>query len=461
MANALFSEGDYNKIAYFDLYFRSIPENGGFAITAGLAQVIERLETFQFSTEDIEFLRSKEMFTDSFLAYLAEFKLECDIWAISEGTPVFPNEPLIIVRGPMIQAQILETILLLHVNHQSLIATKANKMVRAAEGRTVFEFGARRAHGESSALYGARAAFIGGCSGTSCVEAEKAFGIPSFGTMAHSWVQFFDDEYLAFSKYADKYPDSCSLLLDTYNVLESGIYNAIKIHKDILVPRGHRLKSVRIDSGDITYLSKKIRVLLDNNELNDCKIIASNALDEGIIKECVSDGAKIDIFGVGERLITAYPQPVFGCVYKLVAVENDGRIIPKMKISENIGKITTPGFKNVFRLFSNDDGMAVADIVTLHDEKIACPYKIFNPNYTWKKKIMSNFTAEQLLIKIFSKGKRVYDSPSVEEIQKSCTAQVAHLWDEIQRFNNPHEYYVDLSENLWELRRSMLRQERE
>jgi len=459
MANGYFEHGLTEKIGYFDMYFRKVPDDGGFAIMAGVQQLIEYLENLHFTKDDIDFLRSKNMFSEAFLEYLANFEFKCDVWAIEEGTPIFPSEPLVVVRGPIIQAQLIETMILLTINHQSLIATKANRIVRAAEGRAIMEFGSRRAQGYDGAVYGARAAYIGGCSGTACTICEKDFGIPALGTMAHSWVQLFPDEYSAFCAYASIYPDNCTLLIDTYNVLKSGLPNAIKVHNDVLVPSGHRLKGVRIDSGDITYLSKKIRAVLDENGLEDCKIIASNSLDEYIIRGTLLQGAKIDSFGVGERLITSRSEPVFGGVYKMTAVESGNKIIPRIKLSENVSKITNPGFKNLYRLFTKE-GNAIADVITLRDEVIdtSKPYTIFDPEHTWKKKVLTDFVAKPLLKQIFDKGKCVYQSPTLHEIREYCKEQIDTLWDEVKRFENPHQYYVDLSKPLWDLKQELLSQ---
>ena len=349
MANGYFKNGTGEKVCYFDLYFRSVPDDGGFAIMAGTEQVVEYLSNLKFDEGDIEYLRSRNLFDEQFLRYLANFKFSCDVWAMPEGTPVFPNEPLVIVKGPAIQAQLVETMLLLLVNHQTLIATKTNRIVRAAEGRAVMEFGSRRAHGASSAILGARAAYIAGCIGTANTLSDELYGIPAIGTMAHSWVQMFPTEYDAFKAYAEVYPDSCTLLIDTYNVLKSGLPNAIKVFKEVILPTGHRPKGVRIDSGDITYLTKKIRKELDKEGFEDCGIVVSNSLDEYIIRDTLSHGAQINSFGVGERLITARSWPVFGGVYKLVGVEENGEVVPKIKISENPAKITTPDFKQVYR----------------------------------------------------------------------------------------------------------------
>lgn len=457
MANGYFEHGIGEKTAYFDMFFRRVPDGGGFAIAAGLEQLIEYLDNLNFDDEDIEFLRSKNMFSEEFLEYLKNFEFKCDVWAIPEGTPVFPGEPLVIVKGPVIQAQFIETMILLSINHQSLIATKAQRIVRAADGKAVMEFGSRRAQGYDGAIYGARAAYIGGCIGTACTICEEDFGIPALGTMAHSWVQLFPDEYSAFCAYASVYPQDCTLLIDTYNVMKSGIPNAIKVHNDVLVPMGHRLKAVRLDSGDIAYLTKKIRKALDDAGLTDCKIIVSNSLDEYIIRDTLLQGACIDSFGVGERLITSSSEPVFGGVYKLVAIESGGEIIPRIKLSENVAKITTPGFKNLYRLFT-DDNKAIADVITLHDEVIeeGKPYMLFDPQYTWKKKEVTDFKVKPLLEKIYDKGKRVYNSPDIKEIREYCKEQVDTLWDEVKRFENPHQYYVDLSEDLWNMKHELI-----
>ncbi len=458
MSNGYFLQGKGEQIVYFDMFFRNVPDGGGFAIAAGLQQIIEYMETLSFSKEDIEFLRSKKIFDEKFLEYLSAFEFTCDVWAVPEGTPIFPGEPILTVRGPAIQAQLVETMILLTLNHQSLIATKANRIVRAAQGRAVSEFGARRAQGYAGAVLGARAAYIAGCSGSSNVLTDMLYDVPSSGTMAHSWVQTFDTEYEAFAAYAETYPNNCVLLIDTYNVMQSGLPNAIKVFDEVLAPKGCRPVAVRIDSGDITYLSKKIRKVLDAAGYTDCKIMASNSLDEYIIREMILQGAQIDMFGVGERLITSKSEPVFGGVYKLAAVEKNGQIIPKIKISENPEKITNPHFKKVYRLFSNESGQAIADVITTHDEVIdeTKPYLLFDPIHIWKKKLVENFTAVPLCQKIFEKGKLVYKVPSIDESRAYCGEQVEKLWDEVKRFENPHTYYVDLSQKLWDIKQNLL-----
>lgn len=458
MSNGIFDSDRRNEITYFDMFFRRVPDDGGYAIMAGIEQLIEYMNNLEFSDDDIAYLRGLKLFSDDFIDYLKDFKFTCDVWAMPEGTVIFPHEPIVTVRGPAMQAMMLETMLLLTVNHQSLIATKANRITRAADGRPVMEFGARRAHGYGAAYYGARAAVIGGCAGTSCLLTAKDFDVPPSGTMAHSWVQLFEDEYSAFKAYAEKYPDSCMLLVDTYNVLKSGIPNAIKVFDEVLKPLGKRPLGIRIDSGDITYITKKARKMLDDAGYADCKICVSNSLDEYLIRDMIFQGAKVDSYGVGERLITASSEAVFGGVYKLAAVEKDGKIIPKIKISENPAKITLPGVKIPWRLYDRTTGKAIADVITLGDEKISSdePYEIFDPEHTWKRKVVTDFVAKKLQVKIFDKGKQVYTSPSVKEISKFRAEQVDSLWDEVTRFENPHTYYVDLSEKLWNLRDELL-----
>ncbi|MBE6840593.1 MAG: nicotinate phosphoribosyltransferase [Ruminococcus sp.] len=457
MSNGFLENGKADEIVYFDMFFRRVPDNAGFAIMAGLEQLIEYIRSLSFTESDIEYLRSKKMFSEKFLAYLEKFRFECDIWAIPEGTPIFPNEPIVKVKGPAIQAQFIETMVLLTINHQSLIATKANRIVTAADGRPVMEFGSRRAQGYDGAIYGARAAYIGGCSGTACTISERDFGVKALGTMAHSWVQLYDTELEAFRAYAKAYPDSCTFLVDTYNVLKSGVPNAITVFKE-LEKSGHRGVGIRIDSGDIAYLSKKARKMLNDAGLDYINIVASNSLDEYIIRDLLIQGAEIDSFGVGERLITSKSEPVFGGVYKLVAVERNGKVIPKIKISENVIKITNPGSKELWRLFDNQTGKAIADVITVEGEIIddSKPYVIFNPEQTYKKKKVTDFTAKKMLVKIAENGKIVYNLPDIEGIREYTKQQLSTIWDEVKRFENPHEYYVDLSKQLWDLKQQLL-----
>lgn len=457
MADGFMGAGMKDTVAYFDLFFRRVPDNGGFAIAAGLSKVIDYLEHLHFREEDIKYLKSKGI-SDELASYLKDFKFTCDVWAIPEGTPIFPNEPIIKVRGPIIESQLIETMLLLSINQQSLIATKANRLVRAAHGTAVAEFGTRRAQGVDEAVYGARAAYIGGCVATSGVIPEKEFGIPSVNTMIHSWVQLFDSEYDAFCEYARRHPDDCTLVVDTYDTIRSGIPNAIKAFDDVLAPLGKRPKSVRIDSGDITYLSKRVRKMLDVAGYPDCDIMASNSLDEHLISDMVSQGAKVDCFIVGERLITSASSPLFGGVYKLSAIEKDGKTVPKINLSENVRKITIPSSKQVYRLIDKDSGKAIADVLTLDDEIIdeTKPYVLFDPDFTWKRKEIENFVTRKLLVPIFKGGKKVYEEPSLKEIREYCLRQTDTLWDEVKRFENPHKYYVDLSKNLWAKRNGLI-----
>ena len=458
MSNGYYLNGFYKKNVYFDVFYRTVPDGGGFAIAAGLEQFIDYIRELHFDDEDIEYLRRKNIFDEGFLSYLKDFKFSGDIYAVPEGTPVFPNEPVMTIRAPAIEAQMIETFALLTLNHQSLIATKANRIVRAAQGRTVLEFGSRRAQGIDGAVVGARAAYIGGCAGTACTLSDELYGIPAGGTMAHSWIQMFDTEYEAFRTYCELYPENTTLLVDTYNTLKSGIPNAIKAFKEVLVPKGITNFAVRLDSGDISYLSKRARKMLDDAGLTNCKIVASNSLDEYLIRDLMTQGAQIDTFGVGERLITSKSSPVFGGVYKLVAVENNGEIIPKIKVSENVAKITNPHFKKVWRIYDKASGKAIADQLCVYDEVIdeTQPLTIFDPEATWKTKTLTNFTVRELSVPVFLNGEQVYTSPSIEEIKRYCAEQVDKLWDEVKRFENPHNYYVDLSQKLWNIKNDLL-----
>ena len=455
MANGYFVKGMADRITYFDIFFREIPDGGGFAIAAGLEQIIDYVKNLHFTEDDIEYLRDRDCFDERFLEMLRNFRFTGDIWAVPEGTPIFPSEPVITVRAPAYQAQFIETYLLLVFNHQSLVATKANRIVRAAEGRPVSEFGSRRAQGASAAILGARAAYIGGCSSTACAIADERFGIPAVGTMAHSWVQMFDSEYEAFDSYCKLYPNAATLLVDTYNVLKSGVPNAIKAFK----ANGITKCGVRIDSGDITYLTRKTRRLLDEAGMTDCKIVVSNSLDEYIIRDTIQQGACIDSFGVGERLITSKNSPVFGGVYKLAAIEReDGTIVPKIKISENTAKITNPHYKKLYRIYEGDSGKAIADLITVHDEVIdtSKSLELFDPEHIWKRKVLEDYRIEELQKPIFLGGKCVYESPTASEIRDYCAAQLDLQWDEVKRFENPHNYYVDLSQKLWDVKQALL-----
>ncbi len=463
MANGYFESDHRDRTVYFDLFFRDIPDNGGYAIMAGLESVVDFLENLSFSEADIDYLRSRGIFSEDFLAYLADFRFTGDVHAVPEGTVVFPREPLLTIRATAVEAQLIETYLLLAVNHQSRIATKASRVKHAAgKNRILIEMGARRAHGVSSANLGARAAYIGGADTTSNTLSDRLYGIPAAGTMAHSWVQMFEDEYAAFKHYAELYPDMCTFLVDTYDTLKSGIPNAIRAIKEVLVPKGVKNYAIRIDSGDLTYLSKKARNMLDEAGLENCRIVASNALDEYIIRALLTQGAPIDIFGVGERLITAKSDPVFGGVYKLVATEEEGAIVPKIKISDNPDKITIPHFKKLYRIY-DEQGSAAADLLTVHDETIDTkkPLTIFDPVHTWKKTTFTDYSVKSLLQPIFKNGKRVYELPDITAIKEYCQKEMDSLWEEVKRFDYPHQYYVDLSEKLWNIREELIRRHAE
>ncbi len=460
MSNGYFNTDMKDRICYFDLFYRRVPDGGGFAIAAGLEQVVQYIQGLHFSEEDIAYLRGRKLFSEEFLEYLKTFRFTGDIYAVPEGTPVFPKEPILTVRAPAIEAQLIETYLLLAINHQSLIATKANRVVRAAQGRTVLEFGSRRAQGEQGAVLGARAAYIGGCHGTACTVSDQLYGVPTAGTMAHSWVQMFDTEFDAFRTYCEQYPNNATLLVDTYNTLKSGVPNAIRAFNEVLKPLGITKCGIRLDSGDMTYLTKKARKMLDDAGWTECKISVSNSLDEYLIQDLLRQGAQIDMFGVGERLITARSEPVFGGVYKLVAVEDgEGRVLPKIKVSENVGKITTPHYKKLYRFYGNDTGKAIADYLSVYDEMVddSKNLLIFDPDATWKQKEVYDFTAKELQVPVFLKGELVYKLPALEEIRAYCAQQVDTLWDEVKRFDNPHSYYVDLSQKLWDIRYGLLK----
>ena len=460
MGNGYFEKGYKDRICYFDVFFRQCPDGGGFAITAGLEQIISYIQNLHFSAEDIAYLRNRKIFTEDFLKYLETFRFTGDIWAVPEGTPVFPKEPIMTIRAPAIEAQLIETFILLSVNHQSLIATKANRVVRAAQGRTVLEFGSRRAQGADAAVLGARAAYIGGCNGTACTISDQLFGVHAGGTMAHAWVQMFDTELEAFKAYCQMYPHNATLLVDTFNTLKSGVPNAIRAFNEVLKPLGITQCGIRLDSGDMAYLSRKARKMLDDAGWTDCKISVSNSLDEYIIEDLLHQGAQIDMFGVGERLITAKSEPVFGGVYKLTAVETeDGEVIPKIKISENTGKITNPHYKKLYRFFGNDTGKAIADYLCVYDETVddSGELEIFDPEATWKRKNVYDFTAKELQVPIFKNGELVYQCPDIHQVRKYCLEQVDTLWDEVKRFDNPHTYYVDLSQKLWDVKYGLLK----
>lgn len=458
MANGYFESGGTNTKVAFDVFYRRNPDQGGFAIFAGLEQIIEYVENMHFDEDDINYFREQNIFDEGFLNYLKNFKFHGDIYAFPEGTIMYPNEPIMTVIADLIDAQLIETAILAQVNHQSLIATKARRIVRAAEGRLVSDFGARRAHNIDAAIYGSRAAFIGGVHGTATVSAGKMFGIPVNGTMAHSWVMYFSNEFEAFKRYAEVYPESATLLVDTYDVIHSGIPNAIRVAKEICEPAGHRLKGIRIDSGDLAYLSKRIRKMLDDAGLNDCKIVVSNSLDEFTITSLLKQGAAIDSFGVGERLITAKSEPVFGAVYKIVAVEENGNFSPRIKVSENVEKITNPGLKDVYRIY-DADGHAVADLIAMPDENLdmSQPFRYIDPVKPWKQRAFTNCTAKKLLKLYVKDGKRTANLPTLNEIREYVKNQLAHeIWEEEQRFENPHRHYLDMTPNYYEMKMNLL-----
>lgn len=458
MANAYFNLGMGDKIAVFDAYYRKNPDGGGYSIFAGLNDIIEYIQNLSFSDEDIEYFRKNTNFSEGFLEYLRNFKFTGDIYSFPEGSVMFPNEPIITVKAPIIEASIIETYLLLSMNFNSLVATKTNRIVKSAGDRLVMEFGARRAQGADASVKGARAAFIGGAPVTSNTYSSQKYGFGASGTMAHSFVEAFPTEYDAFKAYAQAYPENCTLLIDTYDTLRSGIVNAMRVFKEELEPKGLS-GGVRIDSGDLAYLSKEIRNILDDNGFTDTKIVASNSLDEFKIESLLSQGAQINSFGIGERLITAKSDPVFGGVYKLAAIEgDDGELIAKIKVSENVEKITTPGFKKVYRLYDKETGKAEADYISLKEEEVddSKAMVIFDPLYTWKMKRMENYKAREMQVKIFDKGKLVYTEPTLEEIRNYCKKEVESQWEEVKRFDQPHNYYVDLSQDLWNLKQNLI-----
>ncbi len=461
MANGYFVKGFKDTVAVFDMFYRKNPDNGGFVVSAGLEQFIDYICDLKFTEDDINYLREKKMFDEGFLEYLKNFKFTGTIEAVPEGTIVYPNTPIVTVTAPVIEAQLIETMLLLTINFQSMIATKASRICRAAGDSVIMEFGARRAHGPSASVYGTRACYIGGVSSTATVMADTMFNVPAVGTMAHSWIQFFPSEYEAFKAYAEVYPDNCTLLIDTYDILKSGLVNAIKVAHEVLEPMGKRLKGIRIDSGDLAYFSKKIRKRLDAEGLNDCKIVVSNSVDEYLINSLNNQGAKIDSYGVGERMITSKSDPVFGGVYKLVAVKHNDVFEPRIKISENVEKITNPCKKKLWRIYSKETGYGLADLLTLPHEKVEDdkPFPYVDEQKPWKKMAFENFIAKPLQVTIFEDGKLVYEKPELDEIRNYVKYQLENqVWEEEQRFENPHIHYLDLSTELYNIKKEMLAQ---
>lgn len=461
MAYAYFKENRHEQIAYFDMFVRRLPDQGGYLIFNGLHRLVEVISSFAFNDDQIDYLRSKNVFDEEFLSYLKNIKLSVDIWSVPDGTVVFNNQPLVTVRGNVIEAQLIETILLLCVNYPTLVTTKASRIVNAAQGRAVIEFGARRAQGFDAAIEGARCAVIAGAAATSNTLAGYQHGLNISGTIAHSYIQTHDSEYDAFLSYAKINPDNCILLVDTYDTLKSGVVNAIKVAHDYLLPNGYRLKAIRLDSGDLSYLSKRARKMLDEAGLNDCKIIASNSLDENLIDDLITQQAQIDIFGVGENLITSKTTPVLGGVYKLVAQEIGEEIVPRIKISDNLEKITNPGFKKVVRFIDKETQKALGDCVMLADEVVPLDgYTLFDPIAPWKRKTITDYDYQILQVPVFVNGHLVYDVPTVNQTKEYCKHQMNMMWDEVKRLAFPHKYYVDLSQKLWDLKNEMIQNNR-
>lgn len=456
MLNGYYEKNIHEDIVVFDMFFRKNACNGGYTIICGIEQLVEYINNLHFSDDDLKYLKSLDLFSDKFLDFLKDFKFTGDIYAVEEGTIMFPKEPVITVKAPLYQAQLIETALLTIVNFQSLIATKASRVCYSAAGDPVFEFGLRRAQGPDAGTYGARAAVIGGCTGTANVLAGKMFDIPVIGTQAHSWVQKFDNELESFRAYADVYPDKCLLLVDTYDVLKSGVPNAIKVF-DELKAKGHKPMGIRIDSGDLEYLSIEAKKLFEEAGYTDLSYTASNDLDEYTIASLKSSGAAINSWGVGTKLITSAESPSLGGVYKLAGSYDGDTLVPKIKVSEEPEKINNPGFKKVVRIY-NEDNKAEADLIMLHDEKIntSKPLTIFDPTYTWKRKTFHKYTIKELQKPLFKNGECKYVSKSVNEIKKYVNDQLSTLWDAYKRFSNPKEYKVDLSDNLWTLKSDLL-----
>lgn len=455
MCQAYFDSGKYNDIVYFDVFFRTNPFDGGYAICGGLEEIINYINNFKFTKEDIKYLRSRKIFSESFLNYLKSLKFDGDIYAIPEGTPIFPNEPVITVRANIIVAQLIETAILTNFNHGTLVTTAAKRIVNEAIDIPVMEFGARRARGMSSAIEASKHAFIGGCVGTSNTEAGKKYEIPVMGTMAHSLVTLYDNEYEAFLAYAKSFPDNCTLLVDTYDTLRSGVPNAIKVANDYLIPNGYRLKGIRIDSGDLAYLSKEARKMFDKAGMDDVKICLSNGLNEFTIGDLLKQGAVIDSIGAGDN-IAASKERVNG-VYKLVAKEIDNKIVPKIKVSNDAIKTINPGYKKVYRFYDNNSGYALGDVITLYNEEISLDsYTLMDPVENWKTTELTNYTVRELQVPIYKNGKLVYKMPDIFERQKYCKAEMDTLYPEIKRIVKPHGYYVDLSKNLLNIKNELI-----
>ena len=454
--------GMRNNRAVFDMFYRNTGDVTQYAIMAGLEQLIDYIKNLRFDEDALSYLTSLNLFDAQFIAALRDFRFTGDIWAVPEGTPIFPGEPIVTVRGPVIQAPFVETMVLLSINHQSLIATKASRVVYAADGGAVLEFGLRRAQGPDAGTYGARAAIIGGCSSTSNVLAGQLYDVAIAGTHAHSWVMSFPTELDAFRAYAEIFPDSCMLLVDTYDTLKSGVPNAIKVF-DELRAKGHKPVGIRLDSGDLAYFSKEARRMLDAAGYQDARIFASSDLDEYVIRELKAQGARIDVWGVGTKMITSYDWPALGGVYKMSAEIVDGKMTPKIKISENPAKLTNPGYKKIYRLYGKRDNMALADIIALDDETIddSKPIKLYNQHHTYQTKVIRDFYARELLVPVFVDGRQVYESPDVCSIREYSKKELAAFWEEYRRILNPHTYKVDISDKLYNLKMELIHENRE
>lgn len=457
MMNGYLRYGKDKNRACFDLFYRRRGDVTAYAVAAGLEQVIEYVQNLRFTQEDIEYLRSLAIFDDAFLSYLSDFHFTGEILAVPEGTIVFPDEPILRVIAPIMEAQLLETALLNIINHQTLIATKAARVVQSARGDKVLEFGLRRAQGPDAGIYGARASIIGGCQATSNVLTGQLFGVPVGGTHAHSWVMSFEDELSAFRAYADVFPDNCLLLVDTYDTLGSGVPNAITVFKELRA-RGKEPVGIRLDSGDLAFLSRQARVMLDDAGFPNAKIFASGDLDEEVIWDLKAQGAAIDVWGVGTRMITSMDNPALGGVYKLSAEEVDGKFVPRIKISENPAKITNPGVKQLYRFYDRRSGKALADLLALDEEDFSSgePLEIFDPENTWKRMTLCDYRMRQLLVPVFENGELVYDSPALSEIAAYAKQEMETFWDEYKRLNRPHRYKVDLSQKLYDLKLQLL-----
>lgn len=456
MGQGYFDKKIDNNIAYFDLFFRKVPDGGSFVIANGVNKCVEYLSQFHFSESDIDYLKSLNLFSEAYLKRLKNIKFTGDMWAVEDGTIVFPNEPVITIKAPLLEAQLVETALLIFFNHNSLITTKASRIVRSAKGRTVMEFGSRRAQGESAAVDGALAAYIAGANGTASTQTGKKYDVPVLGTMGHSFIQSFDSEYEAFKAYAESFPNSSTFLVDTYNTLNSGIPNAIKVNNEVLKPKNKTLAGIRIDSGDLAYLSKVSRKMLDEAGLKDTKIVTSNSLDEYVISSLIEQNAPIDSFGVGENLITSKSNPVFGGVYKLVAIEKNNEIVPKIKISDNVEKITNPHFKKIYRIY-NRDGKLINDLLCVYDEELPKgKLTLTHPDNSWVTKDVEDYKVINLRKKMMENGEIIYKIPSISQTRQKVQSELNTLWEEALRLVNPHTYVVNLSDKLKKIKNELL-----